>query len=59
MEIKLGMLEAIRSFLNTDSIDDEWLLRHISVEFYDNNRNVVITIDHMNCQEYQWLKDEV
>jgi len=53
------MLDQIREFFGDPNIDEEWLLDHISVELTDINRDVTITVDRINWQEYQWLKEEI
>ena len=58
MTISEGMLEAIRQFLGDSEIDSEWLMRHINIELDDHSNTVVITIDNINHQEYQWIKEK-
>jgi len=48
-------LDAIREFFDDYEIDENWLLRHISMKFDDMSKTVMVTIDNMNEQEYGWL----
>ena len=57
MSIKSETLEAIRLFFCDADIDEDWSLRHISIEVYDNGTTVIITVDNMEDQEYKWIKE--
>lgn len=58
MAIKTGMLQQVRGFFGDDEIDEDWLLRHISVVLDEGTKSVSIQIDNLNDQEFQWLKEE-
>ena len=55
--ITKAMLEQLREFITTESIDDEWLMENTSVECGCNI--LTITVTDMNDQEIGWIKDEM
>lgn len=57
MKMTKEQLDALRSYLNDEEIDEEITLSHANIELEDWNRTVVITFDNMNWQEYKWLKE--
>lgn len=57
MSITREQLEELREFFNDYEIDEDWLCRHINIKFDNETKTVEITIDDMNEQEYEWLKE--
>ena len=59
MSITTKQVEALKDFFQEalDEFEDEWLMSHVSLSFQDEMRVLTITIDKMNCQEFDWLKE--
>lgn len=57
MAIKEEALRQIKDFFCDDNIDDEWIMRHVSVDCHEPTRTVTITIDNINEQEIEWFKE--
>ena len=57
--IKEEPLRQLKVFFYGDNIDDEWLMRHVSVDCHDPTRTVTITIDNINEQELEWFKEQL
>lgn len=59
MAVKEGMFRQIANFIGEDEIDKDWFLNHMTVTCDDSTKTVTITIDNMNEQEYEWVKEEL
>lgn len=59
MAVKEGMFRQIANFIGEDEIDIDWFLLHMTVELDDHSKTIKITIDNMNEQEYEWIKEEI
>lgn len=57
MNITKTQLNQFRDFI-ADTDYDEWLIEHADIKFYDQSKTIVIIIDNINEQEYDWLKIE-
>ena len=56
MNITEKQLKALEEFFCDEEIDIDWLLRHIEIEMDESMKTVIIKIDNMNAQEFEWLK---
>lgn len=56
MEITKDQLIQLREFFTDNFIEDDWLLLHADIKFEDVSKSVIITIDNVNEQEYNWFK---
>ncbi len=59
MSVKPGMFRQIADFIGDDEIDLDWFLDHMTVTMDDQTKKVVIVIDDINEQEYEWIREEI
>lgn len=54
-DIRQAIIEIIRDC----EIDNEWFERHMKVKSDDATKTITITIDNMNEQDYNYIKEEI
>lgn len=57
MHITKKQLDALREFFDDYEIDEDWLIRHINIIFDNSSFTIILTIDNMNEQEFDSIKN--
>lgn len=57
--INKSTLDAIKEFFGDEEIDQDWFMRHVSIEMDGRCKTIVITVDNINEQEYSWIEEGI